>query len=1094
MIQVIIAVAGITIAANTLNWLLGELTDQERRRQKRLEDELDGFQERFNTQSRRHNNNIYEMARADFAHIKAKYMAEVQFFKNEKQEIKANLDMLAQTIEKELSNKAISAHQRDSLLKDDIKVQDAKNRLDAYWLYLDWFEVKLDDLAKFKQYPEIYKLEMPQALLPENYLYVGKLAYIVKGEISTGKDPKTMGWNRYDQKLSLNDYHNKKEMEAYENYGNKEEFMILIDHVNKNKFFNASMLKGELYQHIFNKSSFEATPKYNEKPNQTFSKMLYNGVYLELTRDDKLHPLKNYQRSDSFSVKIKEHDLLLKNIVVTERVDEQDGELGNAQVPLVFHKSFHEEVQKLDQALNINQLQVVSLQGNILELKLDNFLISLKFDGDAWSIENISNADTDKMGASAFTMPYRVVFVEEEEYNKNYKNLSIGGYSVARECLSWIKEQFTYMQHSKKTSNQDFKFFEKWNNIIDTQIKDEQYTELQVNYESCRVEGSILTFHIPNLRRYTKEFVDSYKGEIKEKKQDDISIFLDGKEVGTLDSYDKDILRAKLEYTHNLKASNNSTLSIKVKNYLGVLHRQKNALKDFNASKMLNLDLKQMLISPHLISHKPMVDKLKLEFTNKSLTNNQQGILTKAFNEKNIFLIQGPPGTGKTTIIKEMVTQTLKQDKHSKILIVSQQNVAVDNVLDGIDRENKEWFKRDGHSMVRIATDVDKIQYDNIKELSLQKWFESYKEGVKEKFVELEIDANTSKGIFDNLSSSSNNEEIKEHKEKLYKLAEEWMELTYKEDFKDVDSEIKKLLISRHQILGATCMGLANKALGLDLMEFDIAIIDEAGRATAPELLIPILRAKKVILIGDHNQLPPTIDRKLLQKLERDDEDSLSDSDLDILKKSFFEELFEKVPNSNKAMLNEQFRMPQKVGTLISELFYERKLKNGHIKNSDHFIDPKNTIQWVDTKGKQKYNNNFSCFNMVEVQKITTLVGTIDKYLHKKGERKTVGIITPYSAQKQKIRDRVKCLKLENISNLKIDTVDSFQGEEADIVIYSTVRTSGNISFLIDRKRLNVAISRTKENLFFVGDMEFFYSATAKEDEENLFVKIIDSI
>jgi len=250
------------------------------------------------------------------------------------------------------------------------------------------------------------------------------------------------------------------------------------------------------------------------------------------------------------------------------------------------------------------------------------------------------------------------------------------------------------------------------------------------------------------------------------------------------------------------------------------------------------------------------------------------------------------------------------------VLIVSQQNVAVDNVLDGIDRENKEWFERDGLSIVRVAPNEDKIQYENIKEYTVQKWFEKYKETVKEKFIELEQNNDNDKGLLKRFNFSSEFKEKKELNKKLYDFSKEWMNLIYKPDFRDIDNEIKELLISKHQILGATCVGLANKSLGLDLIEFDIVIIDESGRATAPELLIPILRAKKVILIGDHNQLPPTIDRKLLQKLESDSEEDLSFEDLEILKKSFFEELFEKVSNSNKAMLNEQFRMPEQIGNL----------------------------------------------------------------------------------------------------------------------------------------------------------------------------------
>lgn len=497
-------------------------------------------------------------------------------------------------------------------------------------------------------------------------------------------------------------------------------------------------------------------------------------------------------------------------------------------------------------------------------------------------------------------------------------------------------------------------------------------------------------------------------------------------------------------------------------------------MKDFSFSKIVNQDLKQLLISPNLISYKALVDNFELDFKNKNLTNNQKEIIKRAFNEKNIFLIQGPPGTGKTTIIKELIYQTIKQDNYSKILIVSQQNVAVDNVLYGIDKENREWFEKDGHSIVRVAPNENKIQYDNIKEYTVEKWFEKYKEEVRDNFIKLEQNKN-------------DNEKFKN----MYDYANKWMKLIYKLKFKDIDNEIKELLISKHQILGATCVGLANKSLGLDLIEFDIAIIDEAGRATAPELLIPILRAKKVILIGDHNQLPPTVDKKLLKKLEEDSEKNLSFEDLEILEKSFFEELYEKIPESNKMMLNEQFRMPEQIGNLISTLFYNNSVKNGHIKDTTNFIDSKAIIRWLDVDGEHKLEET-SSYNELEVKKIIDLILIIEKSLQKNNTNKSVGIITPYSSQKRRIRENLKDLKDLNISNLKVDTVDSFQGEESDIIIYSTVKTKGNISFLIDKKRLNVAISRTKENLFFIGKKDFFYNAKIKKDEVNLFKEIID--
>ncbi|MGL2530044.1 C-terminal helicase domain-containing protein [Helicobacter pylori] len=118
------------------------------------------------------------------------------------------------------------------------------------------------------------------------------------------------------------------------------------------------------------------------------------------------------------------------------------------------------------------------------------------------------------------------------------------------------------------------------------------------------------------------------------------------------------------------------------------------------------------------------------------------------------------------------------------------------------------------------------------------------------------------------------------------------------------------------------------------------------------------------------------------------------------------------------------------------------------------------------------------------------LLEQIDRALNQRKIRKTIGIITPYNAQKRRLRSEVEKCGFKNFDELKIDTVDAFQGEEADIIIYSTVKTCGDLSFLLDSKRLNVAISRAKEeNLIFVGKKSFFENL--RSDEKNIFSAIL---
>ncbi|UZO85934.1 DEAD/DEAH box helicase [Helicobacter pylori] len=156
--------------------------------------------------------------------------------------------------------------------------------------------------------------------------------------------------------------------------------------------------------------------------------------------------------------------------------------------------------------------------------------------------------------------------------------------------------------------------------------------------------------------------------------------------------------------------------------------------------------------------------------------------------------------------------------------------------------------------------------------------------------------------------------------------------------------------------------------------------------------------------------------------------------------------------------------------------------KNGVIKNTSQFYDPKNIIRWINVEREHELEKT-SSYNKDQVQKIIELLEQINRALNQ------IGIITPYNAQKRRLRSEVEKCGFKNFDELKIDTVDAFQGEEADIIIYSTVKTCGNLSFLLDSKRLNVAISRAKENLIFVGKKSFFENL--RSDEKNIFSAIL---
>jgi superfamily I DNA and/or RNA helicase len=275
----------------------------------------------------------------------------------------------------------------------------------------------------------------------------------------------------------------------------------------------------------------------------------------------------------------------------------------------------------------------------------------------------------------------------------------------------------------------------------------------------------------------------------------------------------------------------------------------------------------------------------------------------------------------------------------------------------------------------------------------------------------------------------------------------------------------------------------------MDRLVFDVCIIDEGGRSTVPELLIPLMRSRKAIIIGDHYQLPPSIAGRLR---EADAKESLPFLEETFLKTSFFEQLYENLPSQSCGRLLEQFRMVEPIGDLVADLFYnhkgERGLFNGRIHDRKQFLDPEHTLRWHNVEsGRQEKENGVgpSLLNVDEANAVVNFLRVaarrLDECKRQQGDgyrKKTVAIITPYGAQKRLIRSLLesgaaKCDGLSEVMKIEVDTVDSFQGSEADIVLYSTVRTHGDVSFLLDRQRLNVACSRARENLVFFGSTLF---------------------
>lgn len=321
---------------------------------------------------------------------------------------------------------------------------------------------------------------------------------------------------------------------------------------------------------------------------------------------------------------------------------------------------------------------------------------------------------------------------------------------------------------------------------------------------------------------------------------------------------------------------------------------------------------------------------------------------------------------------------------------------------------------------------------------------------------------------------------------KYEKINKEWIETLNHSD------EMDKIFIEDISLIGATCIGIANYSGDLNL-KFDLVIIDEAGRATPPEIMVPMSLGKKIILVGDHKQLPPIIDQVLCKEV-------VTQTDLNRfdLEESLFSYLQKNLSNYCKGSLERQYRMHPAIGNLISETFYQGTITNG-IKNEDRkhnfaFINDK-PIVWLDTKNNSKrfeQNIGFTKQNNFEAEIIFELLEKLDKEnIINKVTKKEVGVIAGYSGQKN-LLNRMLLSKFENkfkTLSIEIDTVDAFQGRETDIVIYSIVRSNldGEIGFLSDERRLNVALSRAKELLFLVGDSKCVSSKLSKNPFNDVY-------
>lgn len=321
-------------------------------------------------------------------------------------------------------------------------------------------------------------------------------------------------------------------------------------------------------------------------------------------------------------------------------------------------------------------------------------------------------------------------------------------------------------------------------------------------------------------------------------------------------------------------------------------------------------------------------------------------------------------------------------------------------------------------------------------------------------------------------------------------FVKDWIKKLHNPSEKD-QSDLKQIYIDNANVIGITCVQAASFDFSKNFPSFDAVIIDEVSKCTPPELLIPALKGKKLVLVGDHRQLPPMFDRNTIADIA--EEIGCSGDELSFIKESLFKTLFENANDSIKQMLTTQYRMHPQIMGAINQ-FYDQKLNCG-IAEPDtkrahnlagKILQDTNHILWVKTPigpGFEEEKNGTSRLNMKEVDAIERLCEEMEIAWQSKianGEPpKEIGIITFYGAQLRLIQDRIEPERFPSLS-IRTGTVDIFQGMERPVIIVSTVcnNNRGDIGFAKEPERVNVAFSRAQELLVVVGCHDLFTQQT----------------
>ena len=417
------------------------------------------------------------------------------------------------------------------------------------------------------------------------------------------------------------------------------------------------------------------------------------------------------------------------------------------------------------------------------------------------------------------------------------------------------------------------------------------------------------------------------------------------------------------------------------------------------------------------------------------LNSTQEEAVNKVMHAKDVAIVHGPPGTGKTTTLVEAIYETLHRE--NQVLVCAQSNMAVDWISEKLmDR---------GVPVLRIGNPT-RVN-DKMLSFTYERRFENHPD-----YPQLWSIRKAIRDLYSQNRKGANRENLRQKINSLKDRATE------------IEIRINEALFSEARVIACTLVSSANRILMG--MKFGTLFIDEAAQALEAACWIAIRKADRVILAGDHCQLPPTIkcieamrgglDETLMQKIVRNKPETVS-------------------------LLKTQYRMNDEIMRFSSEWFYHGELNSAPEVKYRSILDFDTPIVWINTE-ELDCNEEFvgESFGRINKAEAMLCIEELKKYINKIGkerlleERIDFGVISPYKAQVQYLRQLVKkdVFFKPFRSLMTINTVDGFQGQERDVILISLVRANedGQIGFLNDLRRMNVAITRARMKLIILGD------------------------